>query len=114
MIPTRQVTYLVIIQFLETNILSHFGCANNIITDNVVAFKSKKMIEFRDKYNIRLAHSIAYYPQGNGLAESSNKSLISIIKKFFQANKKNWHKKLINTLWDARVSSKKSHRLSPF
>ena len=31
-----------------------------------------------------------------------------------EANKKNWHKKLINALWADSVSSKKSLGLSPF
>jgi hypothetical protein len=39
------------------------------------------MINFCHKFHITLGHSTAYYPQGNGLAESSNKSLINIIKK---------------------------------
>lgn len=30
---------MVIIQFLESNILSRFGCPSKIITDNVAAFK---------------------------------------------------------------------------
>ena len=55
-----------------------------------------------------------YYPQGNGLAESSKKSLINIIKKMLEANKRNWNHKLINTLWVDRVSSKKSIGMSPF
>jgi len=91
-IPTRQATYSVIIQFLETNILSHFGCPNKIITDNAKTFKSKKMTEFCDRYNIKLGHSTTYYLQGNGWAESSNKSLIGIIEKMLEANKRNWHK----------------------
>jgi len=85
-----------------------------IITENAAAFKSKKMTEFCEKYNIKLGHSTAYYPQGNSLAESSNKSLINIIKKMLEANKKNWHKKLIKALWADRVSIKKSIGLSPF
>eukprot|EP00253_Pinus_taeda_P016379 PITA_16379 len=113
-IPTKQATYSVIIKFLETNILSRFGCPNKIITDNATTFKSKKMTEFCDKYNIKLGHSTTYYPQGNGLVESSNKSLINIIKKMLEANKKNWHKKLINALWADWVSSNKSLGISPF
>jgi len=61
-----------------------------------------------------LGHSIAYYPQGNGLAESSNKSLVNIIKKMLEINKKGWHKKLVNALWVDRVSQKKSIGMSPF
>jgi len=80
-IPCRQANDSIIMQFLETNILSKFGCPEKIITDNAVAFKSKRMTNFCHKYHITLGHSTAYYPQGNGLAESSNKSLINIIKK---------------------------------
>eukprot|EP00253_Pinus_taeda_P036068 PITA_36068 len=79
-IPTRKTIDFVIIQFIETNILSRFGCPPKIITDNDVALKSKKMVEFCEKYHITLGHSTAYYPQGNGLVESSNKYSINIIK----------------------------------
>ena len=113
-IPTRQATDSVIISFLENNILSRFGCPNKLITDNVPAFKSKRMIEFCDKYQITLGHSTAYHPQGNGLVESSNKSLVNIIKKLLEINKKYWHKKLVNALWAYRVSQKKSIGMSPF
>eukprot|EP00253_Pinus_taeda_P009637 PITA_09637 len=88
-IPCRQANESTIIQFLEGNILSRFGCPEKIITDNAATFKSKKMINFCHKFHITLGHSIAYYPQGNVLAESSNKSLINIIKKLQEENKKN-------------------------
>jgi len=35
--PYRLATDVVIIKFLETNILSRFGCPNRLITDNVAA-----------------------------------------------------------------------------
>lgn len=88
-IPTRQATDSVVIQLIETNILSRFGCSQKIITDNAVAFKSKNMVEFCEKYHIMLGNSTTYYPQGNGLDESCNKSLINIIKKVLEVNKKN-------------------------
>eukprot|EP00253_Pinus_taeda_P022756 PITA_22756 len=97
-IPCRQANESTFIQFLERNILSRFGCPEKIIIDNAVAFKCKKMINFCHKYHITLGHSTAYYPQGNGLVESSNKSLINIIKKFLEENKKNWLRKLTNAL----------------
>jgi transposase InsO family protein len=113
-VPTRQATDTVIIQFLETNILSRFGCPVKIITDNAVVFKSKNMENFCNDYNITLGHSTTYYPQGNGLAESSNKSLTRIIKKLLQDNKKAWHKKLIYALWADRITTKNSISTSPF
>ena len=84
--PSKNDNDSIIIKFLETNILSIFGCPRKIITDNVAVFKSKKMVDFCYKYHITLGHSTAYYPQGNGLAESSNKSLINIIKKLLEHN----------------------------
>jgi len=87
-IPTRQTTYSVVISFLENNILSRFVCPNKLITDNVVAFKLKRMIEFCHRYQITLGHSTADYPQSNGLAESSNKSLVNIIKSCWKLTRK--------------------------
>eukprot|EP00253_Pinus_taeda_P010900 PITA_10900 len=106
-IPCRQDNESTIIQFLENNILLRFGFPEKIITDNAPAFKSKKMINFCHKYHITLGHSTAYYPQGNGLAESSNKSLINIIKKLLEENKKKWHRKLTNALWQTDFPPRK-------
>jgi transposase InsO family protein len=113
-ILTKQTTDTVIVQFLETNILSRFGCPIKIITNNATTFKSKKMEKFCKDYNITLGHSTAYYPQGNGLVESSNKSLNKIIKRLLQDNQKAWHKKLIYALWADRITTKKSISASPF
>eukprot|EP00253_Pinus_taeda_P010277 PITA_10277 len=113
-IPCRQANDSVIIQFLENNILSRFGFPNKIITDNAATFRSKKMVNFCHKFHITLGHSTAYYPQGNGLAESSNKSLINIIKKVLEENKKNSHKKLVNALWEDRLTTKRSIGVSPY
>eukprot|EP00253_Pinus_taeda_P028002 PITA_28002 len=113
-IPCRQANDSVIIQVLEKNTLSRFGCPNKIITDNTAAFRSKKMVNFCHKFHITLGHSTAYYPQGNGLAKSSNKSLIKIIKKVLEENKKNWHKKLVNALWADRLRTKRSIGVSQY
>eukprot|EP00253_Pinus_taeda_P013835 PITA_13835 len=113
-IPTRQANDSVIISFLENNILSRFGCPIKIITDNAQAFKSKRMINFYHQYHISLGNSTAYYPQGNGLAESSNKSLVRIIKKLPRENKKAWHLKLKYALWADRICTKRSIGTSPY
>jgi hypothetical protein len=60
-IPTRNATNVVVISFLEENILSRFGCPQKIVTDNAQAFKSMAMISFFQKYNIVLGHSTTYY-----------------------------------------------------
>jgi len=94
--------------------MSRFGCARKIVTNNVKAFTSSKLVKFFSDYNIILSHSTACYPQENVLTESSNKSLIRIIKKLLEENKKAWNAKLKFALWENRVSTKKSIGTSPF
>lgn len=113
-IHTRNTTDLVVICFLAENILSRFGCPLKIVTDNAQTFKSMSMISFYQKYNIVLEHFTAYYPQGNGLVESSNKSLIIIIKKVLIKNKKAWHVHLKYALWADGIGTKRSIGMFPF
>ena len=113
-VPTRQATNVVIIEFLLNNIMSRFGCPRKIVTNNVKAFTSTKLVKLCSDYNIILSHSTAYYPQGNGLSKSSNKILVRIIKKLLQDNKKAWHSKLMFVLWEDRISTKKSIGTSTF
>ena len=77
-------------------------------------FTSRKLVKFCNDYNIILSHSTAYYSQRNGLAKSSNKSLVRIIKELLQDNKKSWYTQLKFALWEDRVSTKKSIGTSPF
>jgi len=113
-IPTKRATDKVIMIFLEENIFSRFGCPKKLVTNNAQAFKSGPMVNLYQKYNVVLSHSTTYYPQGNGLAESSNKSLIRIIKKMLEENKRSWDTNLKYALWTERISTKKSIGTSPF
>jgi hypothetical protein len=112
-IPTRSASHKVIIGFLE-DIMARFGCPNKIVTDNVASFKAEPLIKFCEQFRIALIHSTPYYPQGNGLAESSNKSLIKIIKRLLEDNKKAWDSKLKFSLWADRMTTKRSLGISPF
>jgi transposase InsO family protein len=64
------------------------------VTDNVAAFKADALVDMCKSMGIQLVHSTSYYPQGNGLVESSNKSLVKIIRKLLEENQKIWDSKL--------------------
>ena len=87
-IPTKKATDKVIMEFLEDKIITRFGVPSKITTDNAKAFSSAKLTSLCFKYGIILSHSSNYYPQGNGLAELSNKNLMTILKKIVGSNKK--------------------------
>ena len=57
---------------------------------------------------------MAYYPHGKRLAESSKKSVVSIIKKLLEDNKKYWHSKFKYALWANRINTKRAIGMSPF
>jgi transposase InsO family protein len=113
-LPTRRETDKVIISFLEENIFSRFGCREVIITDNVASFKSTNMVNLCEDYGIKLKYSTSYYPQGNNLAKSSNKSVVEITKKLLEYNKRAWDSKLKYVLWFDRVRTKRSIGTSSF
>ena len=113
-VPTRKADHNVVMKFLTKNIFSRFGCPHKLITDNAAAFRAKELVDMCESMGIQLVHSTSYYPQGNGLAESSNKSLVRIIKKLLEDNKKNWDSKLKFALWADKVTNKKSIGNSPF
>jgi hypothetical protein len=101
-------------KFLYENILSIFGCPKRLVIDNETMFKEEALVDMFKSMGIQLVNSTPYYPQGNGLAESSNKSLIKIIRKLLEENKKNWDSKLKFSLWVDKVTIKKSIGTSPF
>ena len=100
--------------FLEENILAWFGCLRRIIIDNETTFKSNNMINFCHTYHIGINHSTSYYPQGNGLAESTNKIMVRIIKKLLEDKKRAWHTKSKYTLCADRISTKRAIGMSSF
>jgi transposase InsO family protein len=96
------------------DLIIRFGYPNKIVTDNAAAFGSKPLARFCEQFRIKLIHSTLYYLQGNGLAESSNKSLIRIIKRLLEDNQRAWKSKLKFALWADRVTTKRATGLSPF
>lgn len=85
-----------------------------LTTDNAPAFSKIEMSTFCMNHGITLSHSSNYYPQGNGLAESSNKNLIRLLKRMVGENKKSWDVKLKYALWADRTTVKRITGKSPF
>jgi hypothetical protein len=47
---------------------------------------AKEVCDFVNSYGIKLLNSSPYYAQANGQAESSNKTLVKLIKKKIEDN----------------------------
>eukprot|EP00253_Pinus_taeda_P029470 PITA_29470 len=113
-IPAKNSNHQVIIKFLNENIFTRFGSPNKLVIDNATTLRVEELVDMCESMGIQLVHSTLYYPQGNGLEKSSNKSLVRIIKKLLEDNKKNWDSKLKFSLRADKVTDKKSIGNSPF
>jgi transposase InsO family protein len=56
--------------------------------DQGSSFMSHQVYDFAESLRIKLLSSSPYYAQANGQAESSNKTLIKLIKKKIEKNTK--------------------------
>jgi hypothetical protein len=73
-------------QFLEQYIITRFGVPSVLVFENTAYFSSTLLTEFALETRIILKYSSNFYPQGNGVFESTNKNLIRILKKTFVEN----------------------------
>ena len=70
-IPLCKVNEDMVIDFLQEHIMTRFGVPISLVFDNASYFSSIKVTEFSSEKGIKL----------HGLAESTNKNVIRIVKK---------------------------------
>lgn len=70
-----------VVSVIKHCIIARFSVPTSLVFDNVTYILSLRLYDFALENNIALKHFANYYPQGNGLAKSTTKNLICIIKK---------------------------------
>jgi hypothetical protein len=63
---------------------------------------------------IKVLNSSPYYAQANGQAESSNKTLLKVIKEKIDEFPRKWHEVLSEALWAHRTSKHGATKVTPF
>jgi hypothetical protein len=84
-IPLKNMTHKEVIGFITEHIIHRFSILQTLTTDQGTSFVAK---EVRDSYGIKLLNSSPYYAHANGQAESTNKTLVKLIKKKIEDNPK--------------------------
>ena len=74
-------THKEVIEFITEHIIHRFGIPQTLTMDQDSSFISKDVRAFAESYKMKLLNSSPYYAQVNGQAESSNKTLIKLVKK---------------------------------
>ena len=96
------------------NLWCRFGCPIELVSDQGGHFVNRIIRELTSHYAVVHKKSTPYYPQANGLAESTNKTLQTILKKIVNENRTDWDDKLHNALWAYRTTFKTSIGSTPF
>nr|CAN62495.1 hypothetical protein VITISV_027483 [Vitis vinifera] len=101
-------------KFVWKNIICRFGIPQTIIADNGPQFDSIAFRNFCSELNIRNSYSTPRYPQSNGQAETTNKTLITALKKRFEQAKGKWVEELPDVLWAYRTTPRRPTGNTPF
>jgi hypothetical protein len=78
--------------------------------DQGSSIMSHQVCDFAEYLKIKLLSSSPYYAQ----AESSNKTLIKLIKNKIEENPKRWHEVLSEALWAHRIPKQSATKVTPF
>ncbi|RVW75345.1 hypothetical protein CK203_052928 [Vitis vinifera] len=84
------------------------------VTDNGPQFDSIAFRNFCSELNIRNSYSTPRYPQSNGQAEATNKTLITALKKRLEQAKGKWVEELPGVLWAYRTTPGRPTGNTPF
>ena len=101
-------------QFIWKNIVCRFGVPRSIVSNNGPQFNSRVYRNFCHELKIKNLYSTPRYPQSNGLAEASNKTLLTALKKLLYSTKGKWVDELPGVLWAYRTTGRRSTGISPF
>ena len=94
--------------------MTRFRVPISLVFYNASYFSSINLTEFANEKGMKFHYSTNYYPQGNILAESTNKNLIRILKKTVIENQRGWQVDLPNALLTDKVTPNNSLGVSPY
>jgi hypothetical protein len=97
-VPLKNMMHREVIHFISEYIIHRLDIPQTLTMNQGSSFMSHQVHEFAESLKIKLLSSSPYYAQANGQAESSNKTLIKLIKKKNEENPKRWNEVLSEAL----------------
>lgn len=100
--------------FVWRCIICRFGIPRILVSDNGKQFDNDSFRDFCSQLGIRNHYSSPAYPQANGQAEVTNRSLLKIIKTWLEGAKGIWVEELPSILWAYRTTVRTPTGETPF
>ncbi|XP_058217951.1 uncharacterized protein LOC131328970 [Rhododendron vialii] len=113
-VPLKSVDQQEVIKVIKERIIHRFGLPEHLVADRSTIFMGEQVVNFAAQQNIIMSNSTPYYAQGNGQAESTNRTLVNIIEKMVENNLRAWHELLSEALWAYRTSKKEATNMTPY
>jgi hypothetical protein len=113
-VPLKEVKAENVEDFIRTNLIYRFGVPTWIISNNGSSFRNKHLEKMCANFRIKHHFSMGYKPTANGQAEAFNKVLCKLLIKIVSQNKRNWHEKLLESLWAYRTTTRTATGMTPY
>ena len=89
-VPVKDLTARTTADAFWKHFLLPYGCPERILTDQGSAFESQLFKELCTLHNCQKIRTTAYHPQGNGLCEKMNQTLIEMLRAVPPATRSDW------------------------
>lgn len=100
--------------FIRDNIFCRLGIPKRILSDSDTPFINSTVRELCEKYGVDHVKSTPYFPQDNGQAEATNKTLMRILSRMVYDEPKRWAEFIPLVLWAYRTSKRTSRQATTF
>ena len=113
-IPTPHADAATSLKMIKDIILPRFGVPKVLITDGGSHFIQGIFRRILRKYGVTHRIASPYHPQTSGQVELSNREVKMILQKTVQKSRKDWARKLNETLWAYRTAYKNPMGMTPY
>ena len=96
--------------------ICRFGCPTTLISDKAANFRSSLMLELYRILGVRKISTTAYHPQGNGITERFNRTLLDSLRVYLEPvqEQKDWDEYLHVATFAYNVSVNGATQYSPY
>ena len=113
-IPTKNQTARTVTEALWNNFILHYGFPRILHNDQVANFCSKLIKELCDIGGISKSRTTPYHPEGNGMCERFNRTLLDMLGTLEPDQKADWKKYVAHMVHAYNCTRHTSTRYSPF